>query len=98
MTQIFNDDGFYNFSTGELISSEELECDVPRDVGSVWEALEPGEVLSLADGDFILDKDLNLLLFVGYNSEIEALYEVDDGVLMDGYDADQLEIRKQLFW
>ena len=30
-----------------------------RDVGSIFEALEPGEVVLLSDGDYVLDADLD---------------------------------------
>lgn len=60
MTQIFNDGGFINFSVGVLISSEELG-QIPKDEGSVWESLEPGEILSLSDGEFVLDEDLDFI-------------------------------------
>lgn len=60
MIQIYNDNGFYNFSEGTLIPSTEL-TNIAKDIGSVWDALEPGENLSLSDGDFRLSEDLDLV-------------------------------------
>lgn len=57
---IYSDNRFLNFSrTARLATKQEfLESD--RCSGSVFEALEPGESIQLAEGVFTLDEDLDI--------------------------------------
>lgn len=59
-TQIFSDDGFLSFNGEVLASSQEYEL-ADRCEGSIFEALEPKELIELSDGEFILDQDLDLV-------------------------------------
>lgn len=60
-TQIYNFEGTLNFdSNGDLATKAEYEL-VDRCVGSIFEALEPGEKVELAEGIFELDEDLDLI-------------------------------------
>jgi hypothetical protein len=65
-TKIFNDEGLLTFSTGgqngdlPLASKEDYEQG-DRCEGSIFEALEPGENIKLADGYFVLDEELDLV-------------------------------------
>jgi hypothetical protein len=43
-----------------LATKEEL-LDIDRCPGSIWEALEPGEDIELAEGIFKLDEELDLI-------------------------------------
>lgn len=60
MHKIFSLDGFLNFSHGKLASVEEYKSE-PRDVGTIFEALEEGDKVVLQEGIFVLDKDLDLV-------------------------------------
>ena len=57
-TQILNRDGFLNFSEGETASLEDFKF-ADRCIGSIFEALEPGETIELQEGVFLLDEDLD---------------------------------------
>ena len=57
-TQIYNRDGFLNFSEGNLASVEDFKS-ADRCIGSVFEVLEPGEFVELKEGIFSLDEDLD---------------------------------------
>ena len=58
-TQIFNRDGFLNFSEGALASLEDFKS-ADRCIGSIFdESLEEGEMIELAEGIFVLDEDLD---------------------------------------
>ena len=61
VTEILADEeGHLSFSVGDrLANSEEVGLE-DRCVGSIWEALEPNEILLLADGLVILDDELNM--------------------------------------
>lgn len=59
VTKILNRDGFLNPSEGVHATKEDYEA-ADRCVGSIFEALEPGEIVSLVDGLFKLDSDLDL--------------------------------------
>ncbi len=59
-TQILSDNGFLNFSTGALASREEYGT-ADRCVGSIFEALRPGESIQLKEGYFVLNDDLDLV-------------------------------------
>lgn len=56
--EIFIDDGVLSF-TGSQIASVDEYMEADRCVGSVFEALNPGEQIELIEGIFILDKDLD---------------------------------------
>ena len=84
-TSIYKDhDGTLNYSHGTLISSYDL-LEVPLDIYcSVWDALEPGDTLSLSDGDFIVRPDLTLSQSSHYDDQYKAMYLIDNE-LVDGY-------------
>lgn len=50
--------GVYQFN--RLATREEYQL-ADRCIGSIFEALQPGENIQLADGYFILDDDLDLI-------------------------------------
>ncbi|MEW6495315.1 MAG: hypothetical protein AB1589_22785 [Cyanobacteriota bacterium] len=58
-TYIYNDNDVLSFNGNNLATKEQYEL-ADRCVGSIFEALEPGETVKLVDGDFILDDDLDL--------------------------------------
>jgi hypothetical protein len=60
MTQIFNDNGFLNFSIGTLANVDDYETS-DRCEGSIFESLEPGETVVLSEGEFKIDEDLDLI-------------------------------------
>lgn len=53
--------GSFVWHCGERLATLEEVQDCPRDVGSIWEALRPGEFLELADGVYAVDKDGDLV-------------------------------------
>lgn len=65
-TYVYSDNGCLTFgSSGDygdlpLATKEEYELG-DRCVGSIFEALEPGEHIKLADGYFVLDDELDLV-------------------------------------
>lgn len=61
-TKIYSDNGLLSFDGDEekLATAEEYEMG-DRCVGSIFEALESGEVIELEEGFFTLDEDLDLI-------------------------------------
>ena len=62
MLEIYVDleSGALRWEGNHLASLREFEL-ADRCVGSIFEVLKPGEVISLAEGKFILDRDLDLI-------------------------------------
>lgn len=58
-TKIYCNNGLLSFDGEALATSEEYAL-ADRCIGSIFEALEPGEEVELADGQFTLDEDLDL--------------------------------------
>ena len=52
---------YLNFAYGRLATRDEYETE-DRCVGSIFEVLEPGELIELAEGVFMLDADLDLIV------------------------------------
>lgn len=48
------------YQSNRLATREEYEA-ADRSIGSIFEALKPGENIQLADGYFVLDDDLDLI-------------------------------------
>ena len=59
MTKIFFNEGLLSFSGLVLATKEQYEL-ADKCVGSVFESLADGEVITLQEGDFHLDKDLDI--------------------------------------
>jgi hypothetical protein len=63
-TKIFIKDGVLNFNAGSLASATDYET-ADRCAGSIFEALEEGEIITLQEGLFELDEDLDLVEWMG---------------------------------
>lgn len=59
-TTIYIDNNLLSFDGNELANKENYE-QADRCVGSIFESLEPGEVIELRDGKFKLDDELDLI-------------------------------------
>lgn len=60
MTKIYIRDGVLSFEGDRLATLEEYEL-ADRCIGSIFEALKPGEKIELADGLFQIDEDLDVI-------------------------------------
>lgn len=60
MTTIYFDNGLLSFA-GEKLATREQYDTADRCVGSIFEAIAPSEKIALAEGEFILDEDLDLV-------------------------------------
>lgn len=57
-TKIYSNNGFLNFSLGQIASLEEYLL-ADRCQGSIFESLKPSEVIELKEGKFELDGELD---------------------------------------
>ncbi len=62
MTQIFLESNGLVFNSASLILATVKEYNLAdRCIGSIFESLEPGEIIELVEGKFLLDESLDLV-------------------------------------